>query len=295
MDINFELYKVFYFVSKTLSFSDASEKLYISQSAVSQSIKTLEEKIGCQLFFRNTKRVKLTREGEMLFKHVEQAFNFLKSGERTLEEMHSLEQGDIKIGASDTICKYYLLPYLKSFNRLYPKIKIHITNRTSPKCIELLKNGSVDLSVINIPENLNVGNVHVTRTKSIHDIFVAGSGYAELSDRKVALKELENYPILVLHKNTTTRGFFDTLLDNNGVTVNPEVELSSISLLVDMAVIGLGIAYVPDESVQEELRSGKLFKLDIVEEVPERYLGIITHSNIPVSIAASKFIELLEQ
>ncbi len=114
MDINFELYKVFYFVSKTLSFSEASSKLFISQSAVSQSIKTLEEKIGCQLFFRNTKRVRLTREGDILFKHVEQAYNFIKAGERTLEEMHSLEQGDIRIGASDTICKYYLMPYLKN-------------------------------------------------------------------------------------------------------------------------------------------------------------------------------------
>jgi DNA-binding transcriptional LysR family regulator len=139
MDISFELYKVFYYVAKTLSFSEASGKLFISQSAVSQSIRLLEEKLSCSLFNRSTKQVKLTQEGEILFKHIEQAFHFIKSGERSVQEIHGLLHGEIRIGASDTICKYYLLPYFKKFNQLYPQIKISITNRTSPICIDLLK------------------------------------------------------------------------------------------------------------------------------------------------------------
>ncbi len=293
MDINFELYKVFYFVSKNLNFSEASEHLYITQSAVSQSVKLLEEKLNCQLFFRNTKKVKLTREGEILFKHIEQAFNFIKSGERIIEEMHSLEQGEIRIGASDTICKYYLMPYIKKFNETYPNIKIHLTNRTSPKCIELLRNGSVDLSVINIPEKCNFNHITVRRTKAIRDVFIANDRFAELRNRRVPLKELEKHPLLVLERHTTTRAFFDMLLEKNGVSIRPEIELGSVDILIEMARIGLGIAFVPDECIREALSQNEVFVLDIKEEIPERSLGFLTHSNIPLPIAASKFVELL--
>ncbi len=295
MDINFELYKVFYYVSKYLSFSAASNELFITQSAVSQSIKLLEEKLQCQLFFRNTKRVKLTREGEILYGHIEQAFNFIKSGERILEEMHSLGQGEIRIGASDTICKYYLMPYIKRFNHSYPNIKIHLTNRTSPKCIELLRKGSVDLSVINIPEKCNYSNITVKNTKSIRDVFIANSNFKELKDRKVSLKELENHPLLVLEKKTTTREFFDNLMSKHQVSIKPEIELGSVDILIEMAKIGLGIAFVPDECVNQELEKDEIFILDIKEEIPERNLGFLVHSNIPLPLAASKFVELLEK
>lgn len=295
MDINFELYKVFYYVSKSLSFSEASEELYITQSAVSQSIKLLEEKLKCQLFFRNTKRVKLTREGEILFEHIEQAFNFIKSGERTLEEMQSLGQGEIRIGASDTICKHYLMPYIKRFNQTYPNVKIHLTNRTSPKCIELLRKGSVDLSVINIPEKFNYGSISVKNTRDIRDVFIANNNFSELKGRKVSLKELEKYPLLVLDRNTTTREFFDHLMEKNDVSIKPEIELGSVDILIEMAKIGLGITFVPDECVSHELSRGEIFVLDIKEEIPTRSLGFLTHSNIPLPIAASKFVELLNE
>ena len=295
MDINFELYKVFYYVAKTMSFSAASEQLYISQSAVSQSIKLLEEKMGCQLFFRNTKKVRLTREGEILFKHVEQAYNFIKSGERAITEMHTMNQGEIKIGASDTICKYYLLPYLKKFTQIYPNIKIHVTNRTSPRCIDLLRNGSVDFSVINIPERFSISNLNLKKTKTIRDVFIASDNFSDLKDRKVSLKELEKYPILVLEKNSTTRSYFDNLMIKNKVGIKPEVELGSIDLLVEMAKIGLGVAFVPDECIHEELDKGELFVLDIKEAIPQRDLGIITHKSIPLSIAAAKLVEMVAQ
>jgi len=295
MDINFELYKVFYHVSKTLSFSEASEKLYITQSAVSQSIKLLEEKLKCQLFFRNTKRVKLTREGEILFNHIEQAYNFIKSGERVLEEMQSLEQGEIRIGASDTICKYYLMPYIKEFIQMYPSIKIHLTNRTSPKCIELLRKGSVDISVINIPEKTSYNNITVKRTKTIRDVFIASSHFKELKGRKVSLKELEKYPLLVLEQNSTTREFFDKLMAKHGVSIKPEIELGSVDILIEMAKIGLGITFVPDESIKDQLENEDIFVIDIKEEIPERSLGFLIHSNIPLPLAASKFVELLER
>lgn len=293
MDVNFELYKVFYHVSKTLSFSEAASHLYISQSAVSQSIKLLEEKIGCQLFFRNTKKVKPTKEGEVLFTHIEQAYNFIKAGERTLESMNNLTQGEIRIGATDTICKYYLMPYLKKFNELYPQVKIHITNRTSPRCIELLKNGSVDIAVINIPQDLGYKNIDLRPTQLVKDVFIGGMHYSKLNGRKVNLKELETYPLLVLEKGTVTREFFDKMMTENNVKKQPDVELGSVSLLVEMAAINLGIAFVPNVSINKGIEQNELFVLDLEEEVPERYIGIATHSNIPMPVSAIKFIELI--
>ena len=295
MDVNFELYKVFYHVSKTLSFSEAASHLYISQSAVSQSIRLLEEKLGCQLFFRNTKKVKPTKEGEVLFTHIEQAYNFIKAGERTLEGMHDLTRGEIRIGATDTICKYYLMPYLKKFNELYPQVKIHITNRTSPRCIELLKNGSVDIAIINLPQDSGYKNIDLRPTQVVKDIFIGGTNYRHLEGRKVNLKELEAYPLLVLEKGTVTRDFFDKMLAKNNVKKQPDVELGSVSLLVEMAAINLGIAFVPNDTIKESLEQNDIFILDLEEDVPERYIGIATHANIPMSMSSVKFIELITE
>ena len=137
MDINYELYKVFYHVAKTLSFSDAAEALFISQSAVSQSIKTLEKRLNQQLFIRSTKKVALTKEGELLLKHVEPAINLITRGENQLcADPKSGVQ--LRIGASDTICRYYLVPYLNNFHLKYPHIHIKVSNGTSLQCAKML-------------------------------------------------------------------------------------------------------------------------------------------------------------
>lgn len=293
MDVNFELYKVFYYVAKTLSFSEASNELYISQSAVSQSIKVLEEKLACRLFIRHTKQVKLTREGEILFKHVEQAFNFIKAGERSITDIHSLKQGEVRIGATDTICKHYLLPFFQKFNELYPQIKIHITSRTSPGCIDLLKKGSVDLIVINIPDKGVPKNMVINKIRTLQDVFIAGSRFQHLKKREIELPELARYPLLMLEKNTTSREFFDSLLKKHGVNIAPEIELDSVDLLIELAKIGLGIAFVSRDYVKKELAGEEVFTLKIKEAIPPRELGILTQNNIPLPLAAQKFIELL--
>ena len=131
MDINYELYKVFYHVAATLSFSEASKQLFISQSAVSQSIKVLEKKLNQPLFIRSTKRVQLTPEGEILLKHIEPAMNLIRKGENQLLEAHTLNGGQLRIGASDTICRYYLVTYLNRFHKEFPNIHIKVTNHTS--------------------------------------------------------------------------------------------------------------------------------------------------------------------
>jgi DNA-binding transcriptional LysR family regulator len=293
MDVNFELYKVFYYVAKYLSFSAAANELYISQSAVSQAIKQLEEKLNTKLFFRSTKHVQLSEAGTLLFTHVEQAFHFLKIGERSINELHSLEQGELKIGASDTICKYYLLPYFKQFNLLYPKIKLNITNRPSPVCVDLLKKGLVDISVVNLAAEKLYPGMTISKCKMLHDVFVASPAFAHLQSLRLVLKDIAALPILTLEKNTTTRTFLDSMFVQHNLPFEPEIQLGSVDLMIELTKIGLGISFISKEYIQKELADNQLFTLPLTTDIPPRELGIMTHDYLPVPLAAQKFIELL--
>ena len=163
MDINYELYKVFYHVAVTLSFSEASKQLFISQSAVSQSIKVLEKKLNQTLFIRSTKKVQLTPEGEILLKHIEPAMNLIKRGENQLLEANTLNGGQLRIGASDTICRYYLVPFFREFHLKYPNVHIKVANQTSIACAKMLENGQVDFIITNYP-NSSLSNVQSIRS-----------------------------------------------------------------------------------------------------------------------------------
>jgi DNA-binding transcriptional LysR family regulator len=291
MDINFELYKIFYYTVSSGSFSGAAEKLFITQSAVSQAIKNLETKLGVTLFFRKTRNLKLTPEGEMLFTHIEQAYNFIKAGEQKLAETQNLDSGEIRIGASDTVCKYFLLPYLESFHRLYPKVKIQFINRTSPKILENLKNGAVDFAVVTLP--INDKSINVRELKVVTDIFVAAPKYAELKDHRIKLADLADYPLLLLEKASSTRRNFDAFLRQNQITLFPEIELESVDLLVEFARIGLGVAHVLKESAQAPIERGELFEVEVEEKMPQRKLGLATMAQVPLSKAAEVFVSLL--
>lgn len=287
MDINYELYKVFYHVATTLNFSEASKQLFISQSAVSQSIKTLERKLDQTLFIRSTKRVQLTPEGEILFRHIEPAMNLIQKGEAQLLDAASTG-GQIRIGASDTICRYFLVPYLEKFHKAFPNVHIKVINQTSLRCTELLKNGLVDLIVVNYP-NASLNNVSASvKIKNFHDVFIAGNNYGELKDEKLSLSDLMNYPLLMLDKNSTTNEFLHRLFQQHELDLVPEIELTSNDLLIDLARIGLGIAFLPDYCVSEN--QGEIFVLDIDEEMPERSLVIAYNEQIPLSKAAQEFM-----
>ena len=291
MDINFELYKIFYYAASCQSFSQAAEKLFITQSAVSQAIHNLEEKLGGQLFFRKGRKVQLTWEGELLYKHIEQAFHFIKNAENKFYEMKNYDTGEIRIGDSDTICKYYLIPYLEQFNKNYPKIKIQVINRTSGQIIELLKNGSIDCGIATLPVNDN--NILVKPFRKVEDIFVASEKYHELKGTKLHLRDLSGYPLLMLEKKSMTRQNFDTFLQKKGIIITPEIELESVELLIEFAKIGLGIAYVLKESALNDINNNHLFRIDIVEDIPKRELGICTIKGVPLSRAADRFIQYL--
>lgn len=291
MDVNYELYKVFYFVATTLSFSDASKQLYISQSAVSQSIKTLEKKLNQHLFIRSTKKVQLTPEGEVLFKHIEPAVNLIIRGENNLMETHTLNGGQLRIGASDTICRYFLVPYLKKFHSKYPNIKLKIINQSSVECVKLLENGSVDFIISNYPNKFLKDFIGTITVKEFNDKFIAGTSYSNLKNMPLTLLDIQKYPLIMLNQDSTTNEFLQSIYKEYNFEFSPEIELSSNDLLIDLASIGLGIAFIPDYCLPRQIQN--FFILNMQDKIPSRRLVVAYSNQIPLSQASQAFINLL--
>lgn len=291
MDINFELYKIFYHTAKAASFSEAARKLFISQSAVSQSIGNLEEKIGSRLFLRKTRSIRLTTEGEVLLKHVEQAYNFIKTAEDKILEMQNLSLGEIRIGVGDTNCRFFVIPYLKEFIKSYPKIKFKVINRTSPRIIDILKSGQLDFGLVTLP--VYDESIITSDFIEVEDVFVASGKYCELRDKIIPISQLSQYPLLLLQQDSSTRRNLDISFKQLGIDIVPEIELESVELLVEFARIGLGIAHVLKESAAKLIESGELFVIKTKENFITRRLGFAVMKNMPLSQASSEFLKLM--
>ena len=292
MDINYELYKVFYYVAKTLSFSEAASELYISQSAVSQSIKVLEKRLGEVLFTRSTKRVALTKEGEMLFKHIEPAIHLINKGENQIFNARQNGSMQLRIGASDTICRYFLVEYLNEFHKAYPDVHIRVMNATSLKCADLLERSDVDFIITNSPNPSLNNAMHITNLCEFSDVFLANKNAYPYEMDTLSLEELAHLPILMLDKQSTTSEFLHGQFLLHSLDLAPAIELSSNDLLIDLAKIGLGIAFVPDYCANKRLEND-LYILNIKNELPKRKLVLAYDDTMPLSEPANYFKQLL--
>ena len=292
MDINMEYYKMFYYVAKEGSFTKAGEGLCVSQPAVSQSIKLLEENLGARLFMRIPKGVKLTPEGEALYSYVKRGYEYIKMGEEQFKKMLDLEHGEIRIGASDMTLQFYLLPYLECFHEKYPGIKVIVTNAPTPSTLELLYDGRIDFGVVSEPFQIKAG-IKSKRVKKIRDIFVAGSKFDYLLDKTMKYKDLESLPIISLEHNTSTRKYVNEFLEANQVILNPEFELATSDMIVKFAMRNLGIGCVVKDFADEAIDNKQLFRLEFADEIPERNICIVTGRQSPISEAANRLLKML--
>lgn len=292
MNINLEYYKIFYYVAISESFTKAAEELCISQPAVSQSIKLLEESLGSKLFTRVPKGVRLTPEGEVLFSYIKRGYEYILLGEKQFRKMLDMEYGEIRIGASDMTLQFYLLPYLERFHEIYPGIKVSVTNAPTPDTLSLLYDGKIDFGLVSEPFSAKPG-IHSRRVKKIRDVFVAGGKFGHLKKTVLEYKELERLPIICLEQNTSTRRYVNEFLRENGVVLNPEFELATSDMIVRFAIRNLGIGCVVEDFANEAIQSGQLFKLQFDKEIPERHICIITSRQNPISKAAMKLLEML--
>lgn len=293
MTNHLELYKVFYYTAQSGSITAAAEALSITQPAVSQSIKQLEEILGVKLFIRTSKGIVLTHEGETLLPFVTRSLDELALGEQKIKGLINLEDGEIKIGASDMTLKYYLLPYLEKFHELHPGIKVTVYNSPTPETLRSLANNKIDLCIVSNPLPAMSSGVCVKEVKKIHDIFVAGDAYKDYKNRTISFKELTDLPVICLEKNTSTRKYIDTFLENKGVILSPEFELSTSDIIVQFALRNLGIGSVVEDFALESIKRGELFKLQFEEELPSRDFCLVYKNNELLSPAAKELIRLL--
>jgi LysR family cyn operon transcriptional activator len=290
--MNLELYRTFYAIAQSGSISKASEELYITQPAVSRSLRQLEDSLECALFFRTSKGVKPTPEGEILLQYIEQAFNFILLGEKKINEVKNLESGEIRIGVSDTLCKYYLVPYLKLFNTLFPAIKIKAISPTTPVIIEWLKAGKIDFGIVNLP--FSDPQIELKQIMEVQDCLVAGEKYKQLGYRRQPLAEITRYPLLLLEKSSNSRRYIDAYFHQHGLTAAPDYELGNFDLLIHFAKHDFGIACVIRNFIQEDLEKGNLYEIRPVEKIPPRHIGVARLKEVPLSAAAKQLINLLE-
>jgi len=291
MPVQLEQYRIFAAVAQNKSFRKAAEQLFVTQPAVSQSIKQLETQLGAQLFVRTPKGADLTESGEILYRYVESALSLLSGAENRLAEMRSLEHGTLNVGASDTLCQHFLLPYLQRYHERYPRVNIRVTNRTSKETVELLRYGKVDLGFINAPTEKS-DQFAVTPLMALHDCFVYSPEKFSLFDRPMRLRDLESAPLLMLETESSSRRYLDAFCRSQRVPLQPQIELGSHDLLLAFAEKGLGVAAVTREYSLDYLQSGKLKEIRLSEAIPARSVSLIHLEKIPLSFAAKEFISL---
>ena len=289
---NLEYYKVFYYVAKHKSLTVAAGELAISQPAVSQSVKQLENILGAKLFTRASKGVKLTKEGELLYDYVAKGYEQIELGERKLQQMLNLDLGEVHIGASDMTLQFYLLPYLEKFHERYPGIKVKVTNAPTPETLQNLQEGKIDFGVVSTPFEAKE-EIQAIVVREIEDIFVAGRRFIPYKNKMLDLQELEDMPLICLEGGTSTRSYMDSFLQKNEVEIKPEFELATSDMIVQFALRNLGVGCVMRDFAKEYLESGRLFELRFNQIIPRRHFCVVTDAKNSVSVAARNLLELV--
>lgn len=282
MEQNLNLYRIFYETARCHSLSAAAQKLYISQPAVSKSISHLEENLNTSLFHRSSRGVRLTPEGELLYRHVEDALTSLKSGEDLLRSARTPGIRRLSIGVSTTLCKYILLPLLKSFITENPNIKITISCQSTFETISALQNASIDIGLVGIPSGETAAKSHgisYMPLKTIEDIFVASDTYlapllhAYGGEPHTNPRFFEEASFIMLDKGNISRKHADGFLSVHQMELSNIIEVNNMDLSIEFARAGLGIACVISDFVQKDIKNGTLRELKLGHRIPKRRIG----------------------
>ena len=287
-----EHYRVFCKDVQNKSFSKAAQDLFLSQPAVSQAVRQLEEQLGTQLLLRSSKKVELTAEGKLLYEYASSALGLLESAEHQLGGLHELKVGQLRLAAGDITARHLLLPALEHFHQLYPQVHLSIFNRTSMGSLELLRAGRIDAAFLNLPIEDDRITVHWERP--IHDVFVAGEKFSALKEKTLTLRELAAQPLIMLEEKANSRLYVQRFFLRKGIELNPEIELASYELMGELARINLGLSCMVREFCAEELRQKKVFEVNLAEPIPARSIGMVSLKGVSLPPAASRFLELLQ-
>ena len=294
--VNLDLYRVFYTVAKSGSLTKAAEELYISQPAVSRSIKQLEMQLGVTLFTRTHRGMVLSAQGgKVIFAEVERALTLLGDAEKRIAEMKTSATGKLRIGASDTIFEYFLADKIVDFHEKFPAVKIDLVADFTPDTIEKLKQDKLDVAFVNLPITPQPELKLHGNCMRLNDVFIAGEKFAPLAENKLSFAELKNQPLILMEKNTVARRSLDNFLGSLGVELQPSIEVGSWDLMKRLVVRGMGIGVIPREYVTPALEDKTLFEITTDVALPVRSVGMLLKKNAPISYALHCFIEGLQK
>ncbi|MBO5291678.1 MAG: LysR family transcriptional regulator [Lachnospiraceae bacterium] len=302
MENHLNLYHIFYTVARCQNISGAAKELYISQPAISKAIAKLEQNLDTTLFVRSSRGVRLTEEGELLYRQVDNAFISIRQGEEQLRKMNELGIGRLSIGVSTILCKYILLPYLQNFIHENPHIQISILCQSTFHIIEALEQGTIDIGLIG--ETSKIGKLHFQPVREIEDIFVSTPSYLNnlkmrgtLPKRAGTLQYLSSGTLMLLDKGNVTRQYIDKYLSSQNIDISSEqlIEATTMDLLIEFAKIDLGIACVIEDFVKNELEDGSLIKLPLHSPIPKRSIGFSYAPNRTPNGALLKFLKYIDR
>ncbi|MCI9031886.1 MAG: LysR family transcriptional regulator [Clostridia bacterium] len=294
--IDLDLYKVFYTVAKCGSLSKAAEELYVSQPAVSQSIKQLEKLLDTPLFNRLRHGMELSAQGgKIIYDDVEQAVKLLEGAERKLGALKQDATGSLRIGASETIFQYVLSEKIVEYNRLYPHVKIELISDVSPKIIALMKSDACDIGFLNLPVSKDEDIEIMRSVRLLSDIFIAGRRFEFLCGESLSVKDLTKYPLLLMEEKTVSREAVNHYGISHGVYFKPAVEVNSWGFMKRLVADGMGIGCIPREYALSKIADGSLFEVDVRPSMPARSVGMALPKNVNMTFALQSFINLFDE
>lgn len=294
MFISLDSYRTFYYVAQFHSFTKAAQMLYSNQPNVTRTIKNLESDLGCTLFFRSSRSVQLTPEGEALYAHIGPAMEQIQAGESSVQSYSTLQSGSISIGASENALHRVLLPVLEQFRQDYPGIRLRIYNSNSQQAVSALKQRLVDFSLLTPPIE-QIESFLRTDLASFQEVPVCGRSYARLSDDILTLDQLAAYPLISLCKGSSTHQLYTSWFRSHNLTFAPDIEAATADQILPMVRANLGIGFVPEHTAREAASDGSVLIMRLREYPPERTICLLKRKDLPFSVAAEKLETMLLQ
>ena len=292
MYVDWEYYKIFYYVAKYQNFTKAARVLGNNQPNITHSMNRLESQLNCVLFIRSNRGVTLTPEGEMLYSRIASAAVQIQDAEEELSASATLEHGTISISATETALNIYLSKKLRDFHTEYPGIRLRISNHSTPQAVQAVKNGEVDFAIVSTPAEIESG-LKMVELKPFYEVLVGGRTFTALASQSLTLKELRSYPLISLSDESVTRSLYRQFFLDHGAVLKPDTEAATTDQMLTLVKSELGLAFVPEPMARDSLERGELVQLHLQEIIPTRSICLVYDRHRPLNTAARKFQQML--
>lgn len=293
MDINFEYYKIFYYVAKYGNITKAAAALGSNQPNVTRIIRLLETQLNARLVIREPRGIRLTEEGEALYAHVEIACRHFMEAEEEIGGQGALQGGTVEIGATETALHLFLIDVLFRFKAAHPTVKIKIHNSTTPENLRQLSEGRLDFALVTTPFKTQK-NISRERMFDFREILVGGTQYRELCAQPFHLKDIRRYPLVGLGRGTVTYELYKDFFIRHKMDMELDMEVATSDLMLPLLVNNFGLGFVPETVAAPFLREGKLVQVHVDCELPGRAIELIFDRGRGKSLAADLFYKYLK-